>query len=410
MLLLFPAALVGLLALAAPIAIHILAKRRAERIPFPTLRFLPPGRLASVRRHVLEDAGLLAVRLSILAAAAVALAGPLLVTKQREAGWNAQTQTAVVEGADLRQGLRRALAALDAAPPGRREIVVRSTFPIGSISAADVAAVPAPVGVRFERTAAIPPMATVDLAPALTDRGTRRRTVTLDRGMTTIREDDSAGNRPPAADADAARRAVLSQGVLAPADGRLVRVLSTDMPDAAGIAASAVPIHDAWMADALAAIERHDDLRAASKQMASGLPDARFASSPWTPVARAADSGPLAVGAAASGALVLITAAPRDSFVSALLLRTAMNAIGDRRLPGAETMAIPDAQVNAWTRAPGPAPAPRFDTLDRDDRRWLWIAALALLALEWRIRRSRAEAHSMTSERRREPEEHPRVA
>src|SRR5262245_10695450 len=115
MLLLYPAALVGLTALAAPIAIHILARRRAERIPFPTLRFIQPGRLASVRRHVLEDAALLAVRVSILAAAAVAFAGPLVVTRSRETAWNAQTQTATVDGGDLRQGLRRAVTTLDAA-------------------------------------------------------------------------------------------------------------------------------------------------------------------------------------------------------------------------------------------------------------------------------------------------------
>ena len=78
-----PLALFALAATAAPILIHILIQRRAERFPFPTLRFLQPTRLASIRRHVLEDPVLLAVRAAILAAAALALAGPLLLTASR---------------------------------------------------------------------------------------------------------------------------------------------------------------------------------------------------------------------------------------------------------------------------------------------------------------------------------------
>ena len=38
------------------------------------------------------------------------------------------------------------------APPARREIVIASPFPIGSITQADIAAIPPSIGVRFERT------------------------------------------------------------------------------------------------------------------------------------------------------------------------------------------------------------------------------------------------------------------
>ena len=62
MLWLNPSALFALAAVAAPILIHILIQRRAERFPFPTLRFLQPTRLAAIRRHLLEDLPLLAVR------------------------------------------------------------------------------------------------------------------------------------------------------------------------------------------------------------------------------------------------------------------------------------------------------------------------------------------------------------
>jgi len=369
--LLYPAALAGLLALAAPIAIHILAKRRAERIPFPTLRFVQPGRLASVRRHVLEDAALLAVRLAILAAAVVALAGPLLVTAARKAEWNARTQVAVVEEreafsrADLAPGLRRAIASLDAAPPGRREIVVRSTFPVGSITAADVAAVPASVGLRFERTGTLPPARSVDLPAVRTDRGVLRRTITLDRA-TTVRDGELVA-APAAETSNDTLPAVLAERVLAPVQGRRVRIVAAGSPDASRLG----PIHEAWMADALAFVLRDADLRAETE---AATKNGRAVSA----------SG---VDAADDGALTLVSPLPRDSFAYALLERAALNAIGDHRLPvDAETLAIPDAQLNAWSRAAGPAPPPRLETVERDDRRWLWIGVLTLLVLEWRIR------------------------
>ena len=103
-----PLALFALAAVAAPILIHILIQRRAERIPFPTLRFLQPTRLAAIRRHLLEDLPLLAVRVALLAAAAAAFAGPLLVTAARRNAWDRRSVRAVVVD---RSGV---------APPGQR--------------------------------------------------------------------------------------------------------------------------------------------------------------------------------------------------------------------------------------------------------------------------------------------------
>ena len=88
MLWLNPLALFALAAIAAPILIHILVRRTAERFPFPTLRFLKPTRLAAIRRHLLEDWRLLAIRAALLAAAAAALAGPLIVTNGRRQAWD----------------------------------------------------------------------------------------------------------------------------------------------------------------------------------------------------------------------------------------------------------------------------------------------------------------------------------
>ena len=96
MLWLNPSALFALAAVAAPILIHILIQRRAERFPFPTLRFLQPTRLAAIRRHLLEDVPLLAIRIALIAAAVAALAGPLLLTGARRQAWDRRIVRAVV--------------------------------------------------------------------------------------------------------------------------------------------------------------------------------------------------------------------------------------------------------------------------------------------------------------------------
>ena len=49
-----PTAALALFALAAPIVIHVLVHRNAPRVAFPTLRFIQPARLASIRRRALE--------------------------------------------------------------------------------------------------------------------------------------------------------------------------------------------------------------------------------------------------------------------------------------------------------------------------------------------------------------------
>src|ERR1043166_6684007 len=75
-----PWAWAGLVALALPIAIHLLGRGHARVHKFPTLRFLEASRLLPTRRTRVRDLLLLAVRIGILAAAVAALAQPLLLT------------------------------------------------------------------------------------------------------------------------------------------------------------------------------------------------------------------------------------------------------------------------------------------------------------------------------------------
>ena len=451
-----PLALFALAAVAAPILIHLLIQRRAERFPFPTLRFLQPTRLASIRRHLLKDLPLLAVRVALLATAAAALAGPLLVTSGRREAWNTRLVRATVvddvargfpasartdnggperpalhqartfDTALLADGVRRAVLWLDAAPPARREIVIASALPIGSISQADLAAIPPDVGVRFERTGTLPATRTVSAGRLLTDGGVRAREVTLDADRTSAGDAavadpmvwpidvvSSPADQPAI---DAAVAAVLSQRVWAAPPDRRARLVLTERaplvltevvqtfgsavtgsdvaqslsPATTGGLADVSPIAQPWMADAVVRIARDSSLRAAAARVAAGLADRRFAAAPWQTLASAADGRPLAAAAGSADRLVVASAAPASDIATPLLLRSIANAIAlVPDLQSAEVIPIGDALLQRWSRPATPLTSPRIETVEQDDRRWLWLAALCLLALEMWMRRGR---------------------
>ena len=176
-----PAAWIGLLAMAGPIVIHILVQRKAERLAFPSLRFLQEGRLASIRRHLLEDVPLLAIRAAIVAAAVAALAGPLIVSRTQRQAWNARVVRAiVVQGGDgafqprdrpflsqtfeapaVSDAIPRAVAWLENAPPARGELLIVGPLALGSVSADDLAVIPPGIGIRFEQRGGLPAERTI---------------------------------------------------------------------------------------------------------------------------------------------------------------------------------------------------------------------------------------------------------
>ena len=174
------AALAGLALLAIPVLVHLLLRHRARRVPFPSLRFVRTSRTAAARLRAPSDLLLLVLRLAIIAIAVVALAQPLLITPARLAAWNTRIARAILldrsesmkplaaagqraAAAEARSAtsafhvditivpadLRRAVAMLRSAPPGRREIVVVSDFQVGMLAAADLRDVPAEIGLRF---------------------------------------------------------------------------------------------------------------------------------------------------------------------------------------------------------------------------------------------------------------------
>ena len=90
--------------------------------------------------------------------------------------------------------------------------------------------------------------------------------------------------------------------------------------------------------------------------------------------------------------MVSVSAAPSDvlSVAAVRAFLTAVAAMPDWR--ELEVEAIPPAQLEAWTRAPGPIPAERFRATPPGDARWLWALALGLLCAEWVVRRERPAA------------------
>ncbi|HUS45430.1 MAG TPA: BatA and WFA domain-containing protein [Phycisphaerae bacterium] len=68
--------LVGLVALAIPLAIHLLGRRRARRVPLPTVRFADGAHQATRGRLWLKRAALLGCRLAVIALLVLALAQP----------------------------------------------------------------------------------------------------------------------------------------------------------------------------------------------------------------------------------------------------------------------------------------------------------------------------------------------
>jgi hypothetical protein len=182
-----PAALWALPLAAAPILIHLLRTHHAERVAFPSLRFVPRSQAAAVRMRLPSDVALLLMLVALIVLAVVALAGPIVLTAPRTAAWNARTARAVVVDAsdsmrvpdltgaaleraaaeaaaaeiasatygvridsrDLRQGIARASTWLAASPPARREVVVVSDFKRGGLTSSTTVAIGDGIGLRF---------------------------------------------------------------------------------------------------------------------------------------------------------------------------------------------------------------------------------------------------------------------
>ncbi|NLW85418.1 MAG: hypothetical protein GXY38_00930, partial [Planctomycetes bacterium] len=88
-----PWLLLGLLAAIIPLALHLLAKSRAQEAQFPTLRFLKLSMHRTSRRRRIQHLGLMALRMLLLALLAVAVAEPF---SRPAGGWTPRQGAAAV--------------------------------------------------------------------------------------------------------------------------------------------------------------------------------------------------------------------------------------------------------------------------------------------------------------------------
>lgn len=423
---LYPAALIGLATLAGPIVVHLLRRQRAARLPFPSLRFVPASRTASVRLRLPSEPVLLAVRMAILGLAVAALTQPFVLTEARTAAWQNRVARAVIvdgsasmaapaeagrEAAEAaRQGaywstdvaasslgtaIRAAVARLRAAPPARREIVIISDFQRQTLEERDVAAVPPATGLRFVTVGELPAERRVPGMTLLSVTPSRARAhaLTLSGPSTAVTigrtETTSAGLRvlvpqPRQAAVDAAVRAVADAGAPAPSASEPLAILLGGWRDAGNVRA----LSDGWMLRTVVGLATDPILRPLAEQ-AEGSP--AVLDRPWTAVLRDRQGRPLVHAAASASELWLTAPFDPGSFEAAALIHAALVARhGTVARPELEIERIPDATLAGWSRPPGPVPESAWRLAGRSDARWFWAAALVLLTIEAVLRRERS--------------------
>ncbi|HSL71693.1 MAG TPA: BatA domain-containing protein, partial [Longimicrobiales bacterium] len=301
----------GLLVLALPLLIHLLARRHARVQPFPTLRFLPASPLLPTRRSRLSDPLLLMVRLAILAAAVAGLAQPLLLTahRQRDTGRGLARAIVLDTSASMMRPARGGEAAIQAArrtarrlagaattsvilespaparllagavgwlalQPGQHELVVVSDFQIGTIEQPDLLSVPAGIGVLLERVDVQPSrvplqsvarhgdaetVARITLGPDRTDVEWTTRPVMVQSDSSAVLLLTGAAERVAA---QAARRAAQTIAGASLKSDRAVAIVYPRYDQRAQLLRDARPLNRPWLADALLALRSDSTLQA----------------------------------------------------------------------------------------------------------------------------------------------------
>jgi hypothetical protein len=383
----------GLALVAVPIVIHLLARHRTRRVPFPSLRFLPVVQVAALRRRAVADWPLLLVRIAIVTAAVAAASAPVFVSAARQRGWGQRIARAIVithtsaaldalvagerEGtlashtvsaadSTLPDALREAGRWLRAQPPASREVVVAGDLRERSLAARDFDALEPHVGIRFlpapEPDGPTQPLTAISETPT-GDVGAFRVDVTPDARQT-VAAYTAETSRPiprvrvvaaPAqrSQAEAVLKAVLREGVIARTTaGRELTVVFAggDLGAAERIVLQAPDIAPTDWTRAL--LERNPELSIHHSQREVVV----RASMPVTD--------------------------PRAADLVARILRAAYREPMDDEEPGR----IDAARLARWSR-PATGSPPDALPANEGDHRWLWAVALALLAVEHIVRK-----------------------
>jgi hypothetical protein len=424
--------------LIAPIIVHLLRRHRADRVLFPSLRFVYTSQTAAVRMRPPADWILLGLRMAILAAAVAALAGPIALTDSRVSQWNATTARAVVvdtsdslraaadgttaaasaseaaeaeirsaaygrrfETADLTEGIERASRWLRSTPPSRKEILVISDFQRGALDVTAItderSEIDRNIGLRLMRVGRSAGTARIDGAPLLgtAEIAGRQQTIDLERDSTGVAFERVDRTRPDLGlrlltsagrldDAGRITRAVAMAGTPAGSDAQpiVVRFAGSTAKDVG----TAAPIRAGWMLRTVRRLSEDLDLQtlAESAQDIGTVPIS--GDPPWAVVIRR-DGRPLLAAAALQDELMIDAAVASQTFLAAAIVRAALTARRDARDYQEQEIALTSESVLASLERPaGSVDRTAWRHVEATDARWCWAAALALLAVEQWLR------------------------
>lgn len=331
-----PIALSGAALIVLPVAIHLFVRQQAKRVLFPSLRFVGETQLAAFRARRIEDLWLLLVRAAVIALATVALAGPVWQTESRRAATASRVSRAIVEIDDA--------STVVETQPAFRSATFHRTLTADAIADA----------IRWLN-------AQPSSAREIVFRGAMRRGVVGEADLAGVPVDIGIrfvpSNTPAESD--------ITLPILTLRDGELWRIdrrvhLTAD-------ATSVTAGQGRPVKSGLIRISGQDQAIAeAALRVALGV------GVPWrdfeTPVQiRLPDNTPVADAADVVMRLLQRVSAP----------------------PLVEPQMIAPEQLEKWTRPPGP-PSDAAPIADEGDRRWVWLAVLALLGVEWFVRRRAA--------------------
>jgi hypothetical protein len=293
--------------------------------------------------------------------------------------------------------------------PGRHEIVVISDFQQGTIDGADVAGVPADIGLELRRVEVAGGQPGVwRVRHGGTETSTR---LVLHGGRTDVEwgwrtAAEGAADAPlrllygaaQAGGGAAAERVGLTAAAVASDPGRPVVIAFAGYDGVERLAGEASRMAAPWMADAAIALARDAELGATARALsATDVTPAMGA--PFIVIARGAMGEPVVEAAqlAHEGAdrlLVFVHAEAGTLLSAAVVAAVARATATDPPVAEREPALVDGAELAAWSRAAAPAaPMRAAGSSGQSDGRWLWLLVLALLGVEtWLRRRVRPAA------------------
>jgi len=314
-----------------------------------------------------------------------------------------------IEARDLATGFRKAVAALQKAPPARREIVVISDFQSGALRRSDVDTVPSETGLRFVQVGDSQSERLVQGLDVFRAAGSARQEFVLSTETTrlhaTVEGPQIEGLALLAAPSDAGtvhalRRAVAAAGTPAPSPRQPVVIAfagallprSLHGPDAGWMLETVVRLkNDRELADAVKEVDAVTPAhRSPLKAGEGGQPADEGA---WHALFRDRKGRTLVRVAAADSALLVDVAAAPAAFVAAAVVRgvlVARQSVPAR--PEDEVRRMSSTELAGFARAPGPVSHNVQHPGQTSDARWCWALVLVLLTVEIAARRKRNAA------------------